>query len=268
MSKAIDWIAACPTSLATVTQHTATTLRLEIRAVRYDGPPPVYDITVQQGADVQQVIARETLPSRLPAFCPERHINPDGTFCLGWPKRESLAVHDCETAYAWLETLCSFLALQERATDKGEWPERGDWAHGAAAQHQFAATMYARDLGCWLEAALAEGRITTERRRSTKGTSSIIVRESGRRLYAVWERSGRIINPRRPCLCRSTSARRARVIAACGDHAQIAVRLALALDAWKRTEAHFWNTLQGYPCCGTMKNCPLNQETGKSHRET
>jgi len=48
-----------------------------------------------------------------PPSAPERHINPDGSFCLYWEGSEQLDVGDDASARVWMETLVQFLRLQD-----------------------------------------------------------------------------------------------------------------------------------------------------------
>ena len=49
-------------------------------------PSPTYRLRVDVVGDYAMV--RELLPTLLPAYCPERHINIDGSFCLYWGEVE------------------------------------------------------------------------------------------------------------------------------------------------------------------------------------
>ncbi|MFN3465088.1 MAG: E2 domain-containing protein, partial [Terricaulis sp.] len=56
---------------------------------------------------------------RLPASCPERHINADQSFCLGYPPR---IVDDAYSASRWWNDLQRFMFLQAVAVETGVWP--------------------------------------------------------------------------------------------------------------------------------------------------
>ncbi|HRP72719.1 MAG TPA: hypothetical protein PK743_08815 [Luteimonas sp.] len=44
-----------------------------------------HNFELAASAIASRVFVRESQPGHmLPAFCPDRHINGDGTFCLGW----------------------------------------------------------------------------------------------------------------------------------------------------------------------------------------
>lgn len=88
-------------------------------------------------------VAEETSGTDLPAFCPERHINYDGTFCLGI---EPIAASG-ENANRFWEQVRSFLLCQQFADLHGRWPT-GRWlSHGSAADWQLRAERLAEDAG-------------------------------------------------------------------------------------------------------------------------
>lgn len=89
---------------------------------------------------------------QLPAFCPERHINSDGTFCLGL---ERAAILDEEGARAFWQTLRTFLLSQQYAEKHGRWPPGRGLSHGDAAYDQLSAEKAAADCDLQVEYAAA-----------------------------------------------------------------------------------------------------------------
>src|SRR5687767_11893461 len=52
----------------------------------YDGDPSVYRVQISIGSEdghAQLLVREQATHRRLPLGCPARHINMDGTFCLG-----------------------------------------------------------------------------------------------------------------------------------------------------------------------------------------
>lgn len=207
-------------------------------------------------ANGAHVSAREESPSHLPAFCPERHINYDGTFCLYYPAAEQLIVTDTASAVAWLETLYKFLKLQERAHVKRKWPDANAWAHGGAAHHQLRAIKAAAALNVDLSAAVEEGKIAIARKTS-QGRSILEVWVRGAHLYSVWESHKRVVNQKRRCFCQLSSSRLPKRIRRCSDHSKQASELALAIRDWNDEEKRYWNSMRDKSCCGTCDHCPL-----------
>ena len=97
----------------------------------------------------------------LPAACPCRHLNYNGTFCLGLKMRPGVNIKNS----IWWEYLGIFLQFQEVAEKTKIWPqyvdENGkiynDLSHGKAANHQLKAEKIASELGirdCYDDAML------------------------------------------------------------------------------------------------------------------
>ncbi|MFC5565295.1 E2 domain-associated cysteine-rich protein [Rubellimicrobium aerolatum] len=234
----------------------STSLEFILPVPRPGGTAPVYNIIAEIRGDV--VAAREAEPVRLPAFCPERHINRDGSFCLGWDGADDLAVRDEETARAWWRRLFKFLSLQERAARRRRWPDRRAWPHGDAARHQLRAEMAAHRLGSPFTEDLAQERLEVIRKGRGAGGHGLRVQRDGRRLYSVWEGARRAVNLRQRCLCALGTGSSPAVLRGCGDHADAAVELAFALRDRDIAEQDFWAQLKGTTCCGTMDGCPLS----------
>ncbi|MES1975595.1 MAG: E2 domain-associated cysteine-rich protein [Pseudomonadota bacterium] len=252
----IGLIAAClPDFGATELDRESGSLRISLPVPLSDGRQPVFVLDVAvTGASVS---AREAVPTHLPSYCPDRHINGDGSFCLFWRAVDDIEIDAPEAARAWLETLVRFLQLQFRAARLRRWPDRHGRAHGWAAIHQHRAEVAAARLGEPFVTDIAEGRLTTSRKSGSAEGTAIRVLKDGRRLFSVWERSRRAVNQRRPCLCPAGSGRRPVVLKSCGDHAAAAADLALAMNEMVIAEARFWKSAMGAPCCGTIDGCPL-----------
>lgn len=201
---------------------------------------------------------QETVPTLLPAFCPERHINRDGSFCLYWRAVDDIVIDRPDAARAWWETLVRFLQLQARAGRLRRWPDGQDRAHGAsAAAHQLRAEMAAERLGAPFPTFLQDRALNViVRGRGSQGPAVQVLRD-GQRLFSVWIGSGRVVNQRRPCVCPAGTGRRPVVLSSCGTHGEAAATLALELHRMGEQEKRFWDVFRDSPCCGSMENCPL-----------
>lgn len=233
---------------ASLVRRNGVSMDVDVRLRRADGYVCDYKLTLAVSGE--QVSAKERRPIRMPASCPERHINKDGTFCLTWQRGKPLLVRNAEEAQAWWATLLQFLRKQEIAAHRMRWPGKA-WAHGDAAHYQHEAEESAAALGPRYLSALETGRLNVRTKRGTSGTF-LELRDGERWLYAVWEKFKRVATLKQRCLCgRSVQLR------ACGAHARNAADLVLALVGWRRAERAFWKDYEGAPCCGTMKDCPL-----------
>lgn len=208
----------------------------------------------QSGAKVS---VREEAPKNLPSFCPERHINPDGTFCLYYPGSTQLNVVDEATATVWLEAVYKYLKLQERARNKRAWPNSEHWAHGDAAQHQAKAQAAASALGPQFSEALANGLLSVKERRSRNKRRILELWFCDSPLYSVWEATQKVLRQKQRCFCDPTSLKTPKRLRRCGEHAKHASALVIALRDWEREDAAFKSLVAGMKCCGTCDACPL-----------
>ncbi|MFN3548471.1 MAG: E2 domain-containing protein, partial [Mesorhizobium sp.] len=80
-----------------------------------------------------------------PARCSERHIEWDGSFCIGY--RAGLGIRTVDEAVVWWGLLEQFLRLQRVASRTRRWPARQAIAHGEAGPHHLRALEAARELG-------------------------------------------------------------------------------------------------------------------------
>lgn len=252
---AIDLIAqAAPDYGAACHLSSGGTALLDLPQELVDGRVIPYRLLIEQTGD--GVTAREETPQHLPTFCPERHINSDGTFCLFYPGADRLSVSDEDSARVWLETLWKFLKLQDRAERLKCWPDGETWAHGNAARCQLRAQQSATVLNNHLAKMLRAGKLTCTRRSSKHGPI-LNVWLGDLPLYSVWQEREQVINLKQRCFCRQSGLKLPKRLRRCRNHASAAVELALALHAWEIEEERFWKKIQGSPCCGRCNTCRL-----------
>jgi hypothetical protein len=209
-----------------------------------------------------KIVAKEAKNEHLPSFCPERHINFDGTFCLYWAEAEPHEITEAEAARRWWGKLLLFLLRQRTAAALRSWPGKGEArAHGPeAARHQAAAEESAKKLGGAFKKALKEGRLTTLRRR-LGGHDRLRLLLDGRRLLTVDMESGHVMTRRQRCKCDRGNGL---PLVACSDHAQVFADLVAAIEGWRLAEAKFFESFKdsSLKCCGTMDDCPLRDLVG------
>jgi len=96
--------------------------------------------------DAGGVDVAEAIPGTVfPADCPERHINSDGSFCVGFGAGDAILTRD--DAIVWWGLVEEYLRLQRVAARTRRWPARKAIAHGKAGPHQILAIEAARELG-------------------------------------------------------------------------------------------------------------------------
>lgn len=204
----------------------------------------------------ETVKAREVKPDRLPSFCPERHINFDGSFCLFWAELEPHTIDNHEAATGWWGKLLIFLLRQRTAAVLRSWPGKADArAHGPeAARLQAVAEFNASNLGKAFITSLREERFSTVGKR-VNNERRVRLLLDGKRMLSVVRTDRRVMTLRQICKCGDGN----RPISACSDHAKVLADFALALDGRREAEQTFFDSFKNstLKCCGTMDNCPL-----------
>ena len=176
----------------------------------------------------------------LPKFCPQRHMNDDGTFCLGLHAEQTLAKKD--GANAWWRKLHVFLTCQDTASETRLWPPKIEISHGKAGETEILAENLAETLEMLDEYQLAV--------REDRGP----IAEAVKRIH---KSTGRLINGRAACVCnRRYKTGELKLRRQCWRTNE---RCLPILEQGRRTEEkNYWNSLKGkQPCCGTMDDCPL-----------
>lgn len=223
-----------------------------LRAGRY-----LLKLSLLRGGGVS--VAEDEEVNQFPASCPERHINPDATFCISLGSTEPLI--EVHAATAWWEYLRMFIVHQEFAEKFGVWPLEGGLSHGDAALIQKKMEELAAPLG-WKEEIL----IGMFRRKGWLANS----------LPKASQRLDRLLNSRTPCprgctrqadgnrsiVCRpaDTEATDGKPIlrAKCPNRPALE-RIALLEHRRRKAENNFIQEIRKVApkCCGTMKYCPL-----------
>lgn len=237
------------------TSETSALLDLPVKLV--DGQVRAYSLLLVQHD--MRLTVREEAPYHLPPFCPERHINPGGTFCLYFDQAADLRVLDEPSAHAWMETVYRYLMLQERVRLRRQWPNKDTWAHGEAAYHQLQAQTVAAKLGKAFAAALADDSMQLRARTSNR-RQILEVWVGETHMYSVWVQEQRVMRLKQRCFCGKSGARFPRRLRRCGDHAEQATKLTFAFYNWKKAEEAYWQAMRDHQCCGTCDHCPLQAQ--------
>ncbi|MGL9623677.1 hypothetical protein QRQ56_37565 [Bradyrhizobium sp. U531] len=200
------------------------------------------------GSDVS-VFERE-ISKALPSCCPERHINPDGSFCIGLRAGEGITT---ETAPAWWDKLHAFALCQETAEETGFWPNEAQLSHGEAGEVELAAENAADQLG--LRAIYRE---------AVAFDTGLIA--SGLRKIAP--KTGALRNGRSACVC-GRADRHGRVMLR-RDCRRSGLGCPIVFEHRRRALVDgFWRSLRGHvTCCGTMQECPLRKTDGSARPVT
>lgn len=229
----------------------------EITIIRPGGSRYTFQLAVVINGELVSV--RE-LPGQgtLPSFCPDRHINFDGTFCLGWRADNPSTIIDAEAARHWWSTVYQFLARQAVANSRKVFPgvEHGR-AHGDAAQHQANAEASAACLGQAFAQKVLSGEFTI-RKDDRPGKHRLELWLGTRRIARVSTRSKKLVGGHILCPCDATPPRE---ISGCGEHARALATFILEHHNCAVADRAFLDAAvaQGYACCGTLHTCGLRE---------
>jgi hypothetical protein len=189
-------------------------------------------ITAKEGSVTPQVWEDGT--DHLPR-CPARHFYGDGSFCMGFGLTGPPPVTTPALAGTWWAVLRGFLELQIIASLTGVWPPQHARAHGPGAA-------VAEEVADWAEGLLPPGIRAALR----DGT------------LALADTPGRVARRRSRCPCGSGGLLR-------NCHEPIVVEVLAVRRKQTEMEQGFWAAHAGRPCCGTMRDCPLRDESGKEN---
>lgn len=197
------------------------------------------EISVSVGGQLQ---AREYPQNHWPNFCPQRHINLGGHFCLGLA--EVPKVQDATSGSRWWKILSEHLQLQFVADATRAWPKNREWDHGDAGitQQQMETLVGDHpDLLADVRSAHVDG---------TGWLAGPLPRLS--------KDGKRLVNGRAPCPKGCLKRKHPILRRDCRDR-DIVFRL-VAMERLKRKQSsEFWNTVKDQACCGSMNDCPLQR---------
>lgn len=224
-------------------------------------------MTVQllvQADESEYLTVREMVPLVFPPSCPQRHINGDGSFCLGWHGEQDMRVIGRDSAAKWWNTLFVFLIKQRRANNSRRWPGE-QWAHGhKAAANQWLTEEAARSLGEDFVTDLKLRKFRVEKINSSKRPSSLLkVFRNNVHIYSVWENFKQLTSARKPCLCKPSCNGKPKKIRSCGSHRESLVNLGIHLHRQELEEEKYIKSYASLKaCCGTLDECPIKNISG------
>ena len=203
-----------------------------------------FRIRVSSAAD--GIEARE-IGGRLPkGGCPQRHINFDGSLCLGLAPNGTRIVRNETESSDWWKSLESHLQSQVIAEISGRWRASQEVSHGFAGVWQVRAEELAASLG-----------IKDQYKLGIEKSDGAF----GKKLPKIRNGTSRLVNQRAICPCgRPLAGQKNHLRRNCPDKWAV---FQLVEAEWKRRDAdnEFWKDAKkkGRKCCGTMKVCPLRE---------
>lgn len=226
---------------------------------RVDTPDSVYPTTfaIRLSQPEGRLKAAERTPGELlPKSCPERHINPDGTFCVGLDAGKNVVTAD--EIDNWWMLLGQFLRVQNVANRTRKWPRHRMLSHGSAGKPHAEALEIAQRLSVtddyelhligvknWVTELVADYQIQYEefvrKSLSTTRLSESVVQQADKAIAAAVPAS------------KLTARKRRRLIRHLAERELERIQL----------EQEFWATCikSKMVCCGTMQACPLKKSS-------
>jgi hypothetical protein len=186
-------------------------------------------------------VSEAVLGNVFPSRCSERHIQWDGSFCIGY--RAGINIVTVDEAVVWWGLLEQFLRLQRVASRTRLWPVRQAIAHGDAGHHHLSALEAARELG--LEEDYFE-------------MLEVEPKWFSGRFPKLNKESDRLLNGRLPCPTGCMRKEKPILRRDC-TKTEVVCRLLHQERLRRKKEQEFWESqrLAGVKCCGTIDNCPL-----------
>lgn len=233
--------AQCP-SWATVAL-TKGALEVVARVVLPSGRPDV-GVTLQVTAPHGRISVKERPPRRWPIGCPERHINRNGTFCLG--VGDPIEPDTKADADDWWYWLSEFILSQRVADESGIWPNTRSLHHGDAYKHQ-------KKMEDLAEGSPFQSEVTD----ALEGGDGWLAGEIPR----LSKDGKRLVNLRAPCP-RGCLRRKHPILRRKCKQKFLIYELIKHEHLRREEESKFWAEFEGRPCCETMKQCPLRTGGG------
>jgi hypothetical protein len=238
----------------------------DITIIRPGGSRRTFHLVVAingQHASVQELPGQNTLP----AFCPDRHINLGGTFCLGWNEDNPSTIIDVHAARRWWSAVSQFLARQVNADVRRVFPggEHGR-AHGDAARHQANAEEAAARLGQAFAQKALSGQFTV-RKDDRPGKRRLELWHGAKRIARVSMRSQSLVGGHSLCPCGVNPPRE---ISECGEHSTDLAIFVLEHHKCAEADRAFLDELVslGYACCETLNTCGLRESIKRNRAKT
>lgn len=207
------------------------------------------------------LVKENPLNKKLPDFCPQRHINYGGYFCLGVNELDNLLIIDEYSSDQWLKRLITYLKLQEKATILKSWDSDKEWMHGNAAEYQNIALISAKNLDNFFIKSLNEKSIETKLfNRNGRSFLTVLFLQNNFN-YTINLTSQKVTRLRNICPC-NNKIKDIRRIGRCGEHSKDLYLLGLAHFLMLEEEKKFWSewNKDGVKCCGFCTSCKLFNE--------
>ncbi len=200
---------------------------------------PIVKLKIEPNTSAGVFRVREFPKHRWPTFCPVRHINQGGYFCLGLS--DVPTVVDAPSAIAWWKNLAVYLNRQFAAEKTGIWSVNHEWDHGAAGNTQFE-----------MEAIAQDAKLVSVVRDAHMLNIGWLAHD----LPRLTKSKRALTNGRAPCPNNCFRRSKKKLRRNCPNREAIASLV--RLETLRRQQIEdYWKSLEGTACCNTMKPCKL-----------
>ena len=213
-------------------------LKATVHALPSGKPYGPIDLLIKSSRDTVAV-EEGAKPTRWPVGCPERHINHDGTFCIG--EGPINAPRTAGDATIWWEAVGKFLLGQRHADRHRRWLYPRSFHHGSASKHQ-------RKLEELAKGTSFEADVEYALHSRSGWLSGDIPR--------VHPKEARLTNLRAPCP-RGCMRRGRPILRHKCKQRQLMFEIVREETARRKAEKSFWDHYPRKVCCGSMDHCPL-----------
>ena len=203
--------------------------------------------------DNERLLIKEN-NGNFPCFCPNRHINSGGYFCLG------LEVDDLKIL-DWISYVKEYLRAQAYVNKHRKWPKNiKEWSHGNAAEYQKLVEDSLKLLSA-NNLSIDFKKIKLVR----AGRNKQYPNQCNYHLYYDSDLiatgvEGKVLNKRASCICITDGSGRHRhkTIGSC-KHQCTKVLYQIPFNEKRRVseEDRFWRDCDNESCCMTMDECKL-----------
>lgn len=240
MTVTLQYLRTVAPNWVAIQSQSSTKLEILATPLRAGGENArTYRLTVSTSVGGALAVREDSQAAILPSSCPERHVNPDGSFCLGLYAGEGVA--DLDAAVRWWRKLELYLECQEVAFGTGQWPTYAQLSHGSAGEIELQAEHLATKLG-----------LIADYQRGVRFGKGFIAQAAG-----TFHSFGKLLNGRSPCVCGyKNKSGKVLLRRECAGVEEVGCIVRQEVRRRKAVSA-FWKSFVGTKCCGTMKDCPL-----------
>lgn len=202
-----------------------------------------------------KVLQIREVNKRFPRFCPNRHINAGGYFCLGLEQDLKLM-----TIAVFYQCIKEFLKIQLQVEKLKQWPyDQPEWSHGDAAVYQKIVedklkTINLKQLGF----RVSDLTLVAKNNKTHRYSPYFHIYHLNQLIFTVLNNKPH--NKRQSCICSPHGRHKHKTLGQCDKQcAKVIYDIIINEQARIEAENNFWKTMKSckIQCCGSMDKCEL-----------